>query len=816
MPKIDDAGSKSSSSAKSKPPAKRKVSGKTKKPSSKVKSEPALQGKSDKKVTPTKSDRDPTMDPHSEKIFDMHDMADALNHAARSEKSATKSSKSVGSKSKRTVNAKTTAPTAKSEPRVDERNGSTAGSKHSTTGSKQSRRSTSTKNRSTSTKVRINAPESEEEESEEEESLPDSSSSDGDSFNPRILGPGTDNVEDHVKAHHLRGIWEILTKDPLFQPLRVKHSGSLWGPLVEPNWENAMGDRTLLMEEIAHMLVTVGFFVKTEGIPVNKRGEPYFVRFSVKEILTVGRRLQYKLTAILGSSTAAKARSPVRNTVETPGPRSNPRGSQARPVTPPHQDPISDPGPNMGTDPNIDPDPRFVTPPMQTRPRDPDGDVMMQSATPVRQSVPMANMDPTSSPPIQRKLSLDHAEESTTSRDYGELPRYKGVGIQPRMSRDDEFGDIDAYMGVEAKGKSMVCVRSTQPTEIKDFSGRIHDDEKARQWLGRLFTVGRRDQLSGKEMCDLFRDHLIPPAKNWFRQLDPAVRRSWIALVDRFERQFCDKGIHHPERYYNLSRFNDEDPLAYLYRLNVAAGKAKIPFRGKDMEQAAHVDRFLTSVNDPDLVRMLSMVGITSTDDLEATLVDVARNERRISRRAESSKARTFIPRAVKRDTPAKVNVVYAAPTDMMDPEPNEPDPEWDPSRSHRRAADQQDPDGDEFNQDDEGAPPQVMATTATRPGAPSNDRSKSDPGRSPCATCGSTLHTTTGCWKTKTCSYCRRQGHPSDRCSFVCRACLKIHDRGECEYADFLNRMYQWYDPKKHAGLFPAEIEKTLKENAR
>jgi len=85
-----------------------------------------------------------------------------------------------------------------------------------------------------------------------------------------------------------------------------------------------------------------------------------------------------------------------------------------------------------------------------------------------------------------------------------------------------------------------------------------------------------------------------------------------------------------------------------------------------------------------------------------------------------------------------------------------------------------------------------------------------------PCPHCGSTRHSPEYCWKTMTCDECGRKGHPSERCFFVCKACGKDHQRGECEYEEMFENLRQWFKPEAHQGILPPSVEKVLKEIAR
>ena len=61
--------------------------------------------------------------------------------------------------------------------------------------------------------------------------------------------------------------------------------------------------------------------------------------------------------------------------------------------------------------------------------------------------------------------------------------------------------------------------------------------------------------------------------------------------------------------------------MKYLYRLNVAAIRAKIPIRdGPSATRKEHVNNYIVTLDDRDLDRMLTMLLLGDADDLKETL----------------------------------------------------------------------------------------------------------------------------------------------------------------------------------------------------
>ena len=70
--------------------------------------------------------------------------------------------------------------------------------------------------------------------------------------------------------------------------------------------------------------------------------------------------------------------------------------------------------------------------------------------------------------------------------------------------------------------------------------------------------------------------------------------------------------------YYHARKRSNETPLEYLYRLNVTAIRAKIPIRdGSPATRKEHVNHYIGTLGDRDLARMLTMLRLGDSDDLE-------------------------------------------------------------------------------------------------------------------------------------------------------------------------------------------------------
>ena len=92
-----------------------------------------------------------------------------------------------------------------------------------------------------------------------------------------------------------------------------------------------------------------------------------------------------------------------------------------------------------------------------------------------------------------------------------------------------------------------------------------------------------------------FPDLLVGPARNWYKQLPRTTRASWSDLLKAFKDEFCGESVPAPQKYYEMRRRTNEDPLDYLYRLNVQAIQAKIEYgllhQGRSPVQQIHLSR---------------------------------------------------------------------------------------------------------------------------------------------------------------------------------------------------------------------------------
>ncbi|KAE9027647.1 hypothetical protein PR001_g11925, partial [Phytophthora rubi] len=125
------------------------------------------------------------------------------------------------------------------------------------------------------------------------------------------------------------------------------------------------------------------------------------------------------------------------------------------------------------------------------------------------------------------------------------------------------------------------------------------------------------------------------------RQLARSTRNKWSELLRNFQVQYCGLGVSVAWQYYHSRKGSEESPLEYLYRLNVAALRAKLKIKDGDSKtRREHVEHFIETLGDPDLADRLTLLRLNDVDDLEEVLRARDRAKRKQKRSAFGSKHR--------------------------------------------------------------------------------------------------------------------------------------------------------------------------------
>ncbi|GMF40661.1 unnamed protein product [Phytophthora fragariaefolia] len=159
-------------------------------------------------------------------------------------------------------------------------------------------------------------------------------------------------------------------------------------------------------------------------------------------------------------------------------------------------------------------------------------------------------------------------------------------------------------------------IRVSAMSELKEFAGKDGDEDRARSWLGKVKSAFIRDQAPDQENCMVFGDLLTGPARNWYHQLSGATHSPWKDLHQRFQVQYCGRGVSVARQYYHARKRSDESHLEYLHRLNVAGLSTRLQIGSPDVRRE-HVEHFIETLDDRDLADQLALLRIPDAHTLE-------------------------------------------------------------------------------------------------------------------------------------------------------------------------------------------------------
>ncbi|CAI5706020.1 unnamed protein product [Peronospora farinosa] len=310
-------------------------------------------------------------------------------------------------------------------------------------------------------------------------------------------------------------------------------------------------------------------------------------------------------------------------------------------------------------------------------------------------------------------------------------------------------------------------IRVSASSDLKEFSGRDHDEDRARSWSTKVKTAFLRDQAPDSEKCLIFGSLLTGPAHNWYRQLGRTVRVDWKLLLREFQAQLCGLGVA---------------------KLDIKGGPPSV--------KREHVDHYVETLDDRELADQLTLLRLFYADDLEEVLLARQRAKTRQKRILfGSSKFRQKAPTTpdhTKSQLRRPVQVIRATSESENDQGSSSSGSEGEgdlrriyaaaskPYTGRARNADDprdhQDPDPDRGRRMAEGPGQKVV------PWSPVTK----------CTHCGSRKHVDLECWKRLVCECCGKKGHPADHCLSVCRGCGKVHDVGKCPMEEFYNLIRQ------------------------
>ncbi|KAG6586703.1 uncharacterized protein IUM83_18116 [Phytophthora cinnamomi] len=165
-------------------------------------------------------------------------------------------------------------------------------------------------------------------------------------------------------------------------------------------------------------------------------------------------------------------------------------------------------------------------------------------------------------------------------------------------------------------GSTMIQrVRISAISDLKEFSGKDQDEDRARAWVGKVKSA----------------EELVPAATR-------STRNKWSELLRSFQIQYCGFGISVARQYYHARKRSDESALEYLHRLNVAGLRARLKIKdGGPKEKREHVDHFIETLGDQDLADRLTLLRLPDADELEEVLRALDRAKNRMKKSAFGS-----------------------------------------------------------------------------------------------------------------------------------------------------------------------------------
>ncbi|OWZ00962.1 hypothetical protein PHMEG_00027741, partial [Phytophthora megakarya] len=178
------------------------------------------------------------------------------------------------------------------------------------------------------------------------------------------------------------------------------------------------------------------------------------------------------------------------------------------------------------------------------------------------------------------------------------------------LSIDTPRQAVIASAGVtSAPSTTTPRIRVSALSELKKYSGKYHDEDRARSWLGKDKSAFVRDQAPDSKKCLVLGDLLTGPARNWYRQLSRSTRSNWKNLFEAFQTQYCGRGVSVARQYYHAKKRSDESPLEYLHRLNMEGLRAKLQVKdGPLATRREHVEHFIKTLDDRDLADQLALL----------------------------------------------------------------------------------------------------------------------------------------------------------------------------------------------------------------
>ncbi|OWZ11334.1 hypothetical protein PHMEG_00015655 [Phytophthora megakarya] len=198
------------------------------------------------------------------------------------------------------------------------------------------------------------------------------------------------------------------------------------------------------------------------------------------------------------------------------------------------------------------------------------------------------------------------------------------LGIPSSSSHNSSRAAV-ASAAIGSGGSSLIQrVLISAISDLKEFTGKDMDEDRARAWIGKVKSAFQLDQATEEKKWLTFADLMVGPAKNWHRQLSRTTKTKWADLLERFQTQYC-----------------------VLAKLKIKDGNPKA--------HREHVDHYIETLSESELADRLTLLRLADVDELEEVF--------RARERAKSSQHRSAFGSNFRQKAPASAP---AAPARAM------------------------------------------------------------------------------------------------------------------------------------------------------
>ncbi len=364
-----------------------------------------------------------------------------------------------------------------------------------------------------------------------------------------------------------------------------------------------------------------------------------------------------------------------------------------------------------------------------------------------------------------------------------------------KLAREEDLDSLlDLDTGEErAAGGQALQIQTISNWEPKPFSNKDHSGVKARDWLKKFNMYVEMANLGKIQKCQLFEMYARGEVLDWYKQLMPGTKKDWSVLSKFFVKQFCEDEQSSMKKYYSAKQSEDQTPQQYFWKLNSLGRKAGRKIIGVEDKRHVeeHIQHYMDTLRDARVRTELRTAVIARGSTMDA-VEEALRDYTRYNRMDKGPSPKPAL-KPIKKPA-AKVAVVSThSDEDSEDSDRGLTDF----GLSHTSGSSEGEPD--------------VRRVAFTAKGKTKHQKLIT---RSPCSHCGMENHSDDKCWKLISCRYCGRN-HPDAYCNKVCKACSNIHEKGDCALEKFFYQVKEWYDPSKHAGVLPKELEEALNRDA-